>query len=132
MARNIRRRSQGRPTICPVCGNPVRDLKTAILERESGQPAHFDCIARELAKTEHLEKDERISYLGKGTFGVISYRETGSPARHLIARRIQYEDPEMRAKWRAQGADNNQTKNEQNRRPADRMQEDGPERPDGE
>ena len=103
MARS-RRRGQGKPAgrapECPLCGNPVRDVKTAILERESGKSAHFDCVVREIAKGESLESDERISYLGKGTFGVLSFRGGGGPVRYLIRKRIQYESPEKKADLR--------------------------------
>jgi hypothetical protein len=87
--------------VCPLCNNPVRDAKTAILHRATGSPAHFDCILRELTQGESLEKGEKITYLGKGTFGVLSYRNASSQLPYLIRKRIHYEDQEKRASWRA-------------------------------
>lgn len=76
---------------CPFCGEPVRDPKTAILTPEAQKPAHFDCVLQELAKHEELQPGEKIAYLGKGTFGVVSYRPGPDGMPLLIRKRIAYE-----------------------------------------
>ncbi len=77
---------------CPLCEKPIRSLNTAITHKASQQPAHFDCVIGELRKIENLNPEERICYLGRGTFGVIATRNTSSPSRFLIKKRIQYEE----------------------------------------
>ncbi len=76
---------------CPICGEPVRDLKTAILTPETGKPAHFDCVLQDIAKHEPLQPGEKITYLGKGTFGVVSYKTGGGGVPFVIRKRIAYE-----------------------------------------
>lgn len=82
-----------RAPLCPLCGEPVRDLKTAITTPQARKPAHFDCVLQELARREDLEAGEKIVYLGKGTFGVVSYRSGASGMPLVIRKRIAYEPP---------------------------------------
>ncbi len=85
--------------ICPYCGNSVKDINTAIAAEESDAPAHFDCIIREIEKRETLEKDEKICYLGRGSFGIIKTRNGGS-MKFFVRKRIQYEKEEKKYEWR--------------------------------
>jgi len=99
-----RRRNPFRPRsnapLCPVCHKPVRDLFSAITHQESGQPAHFDCILKVLRASNELQPQEKICYLGQGSFGIIQLRNVNSPIRFLIRKRIQYENPDNQPEWR--------------------------------
>jgi hypothetical protein len=79
-----------RAPLCPMCGEPVRDQKTAIAASQGRGPAHFDCVLQELTGHEALAPGEKITYLGKGTFGVVSYKVTPGP--FVIRKRIPYEE----------------------------------------
>ena len=81
---------------CPFCGEPVRDLKTAIVTPDTQKPAHFDCVLQDLAKREGLQPGEKITYLGRGTFGVVSYRQGHAGVPFVIRKRIPYEQPAPR------------------------------------
>jgi len=87
---------------CPVCGEPVRELASALTHRQSGRPAHFDCIVKELREANPLGPQERLCYLGGGTFGVLTWRVEGNPASFVIKRRIPYEDPHVPQEWKKQ------------------------------
>jgi hypothetical protein len=87
-------------TPCPVCGEPVRELASALTHRQSGQPAHFDCIVKELREANPLGPQERLCYLGGGAFGVLTWRVEGNPASFVIKRRIPYEDPNVPREWK--------------------------------
>jgi hypothetical protein len=85
---------------CPVCGKPIRDILAAILHLETGEPAHFDCIAKDLFSRETLAEGERFTYLGSGIFGIVRPGKAGDPSRIVIRKKIQYEDKEKAAAWR--------------------------------
>jgi hypothetical protein len=85
---------------CPICAQPVRELPSALTHRETRRPAHFDCIMRELRESNELAPQERICYLGGGSFGILEFRQPGAPSRFLIRKRIQYEEKEAVQDWK--------------------------------
>lgn len=105
-SRHHRRRKSRRPAApvdfpsCPVCQKPVRELHAAITHRETGQPAHFDCILQVLREANDLQESEKICYLGKGSFGIVQFRQSAGPGRFLIRKRIQYEQSDDFPVWR--------------------------------
>ncbi len=85
---------------CPICGKNIRDLYSAVNYSKTESPAHFDCILRELKTTYDLRPDEKICYLGNGSFGIVQFRGPDSPIRFFIRKRIQYESAEKKPEWR--------------------------------
>lgn len=82
---------------CPCCGRPVRDIASAVDDKRSGKPAHFDCVIAKIAEQERLEKGDSIAYIGKGRFGVVRFS-----GRRLskILKIFEWEDENNRADWR--------------------------------
>jgi hypothetical protein len=78
--------------ICPVCSKPINKILTAIVHRETGKKAHFDCILNEIKKAHPLKNREEVYYLGGGTFGIIEESKGNRSKGFVIKRRIQYED----------------------------------------
>jgi hypothetical protein len=85
---------------CPICRQPVRELPSALTHKETGQPAHFDCIMKELRDSNELAPQERICYLGGGCFGILEFRQPGGPGKFVIRKRIQYEEKEAVQEWK--------------------------------
>jgi hypothetical protein len=85
---------------CPVCGKPVRELASALTHRASRQPAHFDCIVRELRDATEIAPQEKLCYLGAGSFGILEFRAPGGPSKFVIKKRIQYEEKEIPQEWK--------------------------------
>jgi hypothetical protein len=103
-SRQRRERKPNKPQIdfpqCPICQKAVRDLTSAITHRESGLPAHFDCILKMLRNDNAVQQHEKICYLGKGSFGIVQFREHSGRPNFFIRKRIQYEDTEPVPEWR--------------------------------
>ena len=78
---------------CPVCGKAIEHVFSAIAHEGTGPPAHIECIIAELTARETLAEDERVVYLGKGNFGVVSDKPREEDGKKLfnVVRRIQYE-----------------------------------------
>jgi hypothetical protein len=85
---------------CPVCGKPVRELASALTHRVSRVPAHFDCVVRELRDSNEINPQEKLCYLGGGTFGILEFRPAGGPSRFVIKKRIPYEEKEAPQDWK--------------------------------
>jgi len=86
---------------CPISGEPIEDILTAITHPASGKPARFDAVITSLAEREQLEEDERIAYIGKGVFGIIKMqRDSGGHQELVVRKRIPYEDGHDKQTWR--------------------------------
>ena len=85
---------------CPVCGKQVRELASALTHRVARQPAHFECVLRELLDSNEIAPEEKICYLGGGSFGILEFRPPGGPTRFVIRKRIQYEEKETPQEWK--------------------------------
>ena len=80
---------------CPICGNRIRDQLTTVVHRETGKPAHFDCVISELKKAERIPEREKVYYLGGGCFGVVTeQRRSPNRTKIVVKKKIQYEDRE--------------------------------------
>lgn len=82
--------------VCALCDKPIIVINQAIKHKESGKPAHFDCIVRMLRETMRPGPNEKIAYLGGGSFGVIEERNQHGRIRFTIRERLQYEERKRR------------------------------------
>jgi hypothetical protein len=85
---------------CPVCRKPVRELAAALTHRPTGAPAHFECIMKELRDSNELAPQEKMCYLGGGTFGILQFRPSGGVNRFTIRKRIPYEEKDSPQEWK--------------------------------
>jgi hypothetical protein len=83
---------------CPISGEPLEDVRTAIAHPDNGKPCNFDSVLEQLQKREQLEEDERICYIGEGSFGIVKLDKKDTPVE--IRKRIQYEDTHAKHEWR--------------------------------
>lgn len=86
------RRDKGRRDICPVCNKPINKLITAIIHKETGKKAHFDCVLKELKKFYQVKPKEEVYYIGGGSFGIIEGLKGPNGKGFVIKKRIQYEE----------------------------------------
>jgi len=89
---------------CPWCGKPIRDISSAITDRNTGAPVHFDCVAARIAETEKPENGDTVSYLGGGRFGIISC-SGGENRNFKIKKIIEWENNDKKAEWRLKISD---------------------------
>lgn len=86
--------------ICEYCNQPIEELASAIASKESGNPAHFDCVLAKINNSEKLGENEKITYIGQGRFAVV-YFENPHDLRHFTIRRIiEWENRETKYEWR--------------------------------
>ena len=116
---------EGEPVECSFCGKPVTDVASALADRTTDKPVHFDCVLDYLAEHETLSAGQSISYIGQGRFAVISSKvpasvqgtsaagavasgaaAAGLPSpRFVIERIIEWEPRDKKYEWRANIAD---------------------------
>lgn len=110
---------EGEPVECSFCGKPVTDVASALADKTTDMPVHFDCVLNYLAEHETLNDGQSISYIGQGRFAVISSKVPGAAAetaaglvaagapspRFVIERIIEWEPRDKKYEWRADIAD---------------------------
>ena len=100
-------KAQEQYPLCPVCQKAVRDFFSAIAHRETQAPVHFDCVLKILREENHLAENEKICYLGNGSFGIVQLRSGGSSSmRFFVRKRLQYEKTDPVPDWRKKPARN--------------------------
>lgn len=90
---HIPRVHEPHPT-CDICGKPVQFIAEALSPSED-KFCHFDCVLEKLKAEERPGPGEMISYIGRGTFAVVTASDDGKE--FTIVRRIPYETPESYA-----------------------------------
>lgn len=91
--------------LCPRCGAPIEDLPSALNDKESGAPIHFDCVLSRLEEIESPAEGEKIVYLGGGRFGLVRFENPGDLKRFRVVKLVQWEEKDKRADWRREVAD---------------------------
>ena len=90
--------------LCPICKKPIKELASALIDKVSGEAAHFDCVRDSIVQNEVLDAGDVITYIGGGRFGVV-YFEHAQPKIFKIKKVIEWEMPENRPLWREDIAD---------------------------
>lgn len=90
------------PAHCELCSRPVEDLIHALVQPDTDEPAHFECVLRAIGEHEQLEPGEQICYVGGGVFGILraGRKRGGSQIRERIRKRIPYESETAVPDWR--------------------------------
>jgi hypothetical protein len=79
---------------CTLCNKIIKEMNTAIKHKNEDEDEylHFDCAVRDIREKEKPYPNEKICYLGKGSFGIVKFLSySSSPIKFLIKKRIQYE-----------------------------------------
>lgn len=91
--------------VCPYCGAAIKDISTAVTDKNSGEAVHFDCVMKRIAENESLDQGDTIAYIGGGRFGIVHYSNPQEKRTFKIKKILEWEDRENRAGWRMSIAD---------------------------
>ena len=84
--------------ICPICDEPIYIPEEAITHNVTNKLAHFECILKEIKNNneEEMEENDKIVYLGSGTFGIIQERKNSKGTKLFVRKRINYENRKVK------------------------------------
>ena len=86
---------------CELCGKPISDIESAISNRGSGKPVHFDCVLESLSKSENVSLSEQLTYIGQGKFAVLHFENPHDKKHFTIRKTIEWEARDSeRGEWR--------------------------------
>jgi hypothetical protein len=88
--------------VCEICGRVIspEDIGSAVSNRETGNPAHFDCVLKQISERESPGPNEKVTYIGQGKFAVLHFENPHDLKRFTIRRTIEWEDRDNRLEWR--------------------------------
>ncbi len=88
---------------CPISGKEIDDIASAIAHPQTGRPARFESVVESLSAQceEEINEDQRIAYLGRGTFGLITFEKVPGKSQPMLVvkKYFEYEDNEKHT-WR--------------------------------
>lgn len=88
-------------TKCEICGESINELASAINNRGSGNPVHFDCVLSKLAEEEKTGPNDKLTYIGNGKFAVLHFDNVHDMRHFSIVKEIEWEDRDsQRGEWR--------------------------------
>ena len=87
---------------CKWCGKQITDITTAICDKDSGAPVHFECVLARISEMEQLEANDSICYIGGGRFGVVHYNNPNDKKDFSIKKILEWEPKEtgVNSDWR--------------------------------
>lgn len=91
---------KSRQLICPKCGEPILDIASAISDKTSGTPMHFECVMNQLNETESVGPNEKICYIGQGRFGILYFENPRDQRHFTIKKIIEWEQRDKKIEWR--------------------------------
>ena len=91
---------KARQIVCPMCGAQILDVASALNDRKTGKPVHFECAMESVSKNETLGENEKIAYIGQGRFGVLYFENPRDQRKFTIKKIIEWEDREAKSEWR--------------------------------
>lgn len=94
------RELKAREVLCPKCGQPVTDVASAMSDKASGKPMHFECAMEQVSGGESLGPNEKIAYIGQGRFAVLYYENIRDQRHFQIKKIIEWESRDAKFEWR--------------------------------
>ena len=91
---------KAREVICPKCGQPITDIASAIADKATGAPLHFDCVLNQVKQSEPTGENEKVAYIGQGRFAVLQYENIRDQRHFTIKKIIEWENREQQSEWR--------------------------------
>jgi hypothetical protein len=88
--------------VCELCGQPITDISSAVANRGSGNPVHFDCVLNKLNQEEHPAENDKVTYIGAGKFAVLHFDNPHDMRHFSIVKTIEWEDANKKADWRSE------------------------------
>ncbi|MBP3710029.1 MAG: hypothetical protein J6I73_06480 [Treponema sp.] len=91
-----------REVFCPICGRRIEDMSSAMADKTTGNPSHFECILEKVNKSESLGTNEKIAYIGQGRFAVLHYENPHDVRTFKIVKTIEWEPRDSEQAWRTE------------------------------
>ena len=83
-----------------MCQKAITDVSSALSDKTSGSPVHFECVMSMLEKSETVGHNEKICYIGQGRFGILYFENPRDQRHFTIKKIIEWENRDAKFEWR--------------------------------
>ena len=91
---------KARQIVRPDCGELITDIASAVADKSTGKPVHFECVMNRLNETEKVGQNEKICYIGQGRFGILYFENPRDQRHFTIKKIIEWEERDKKIDWR--------------------------------
>ena len=91
---------KARQRVWPECGELITDIASAVADKSTGKPVHFECVMNRLNETEKVGQNEKICYIGQGRFGILYFENPRDQRHFTIKKIIEWEERDKKIDWR--------------------------------
>ncbi len=85
---------------CSKCGEEIKELSSAIGDKDTGNPLHFKCVFEFLKNSEDLKEKEDLIYIGNGNFAIVHIENPNNKKNFKILRLIEWENKNQEYPWK--------------------------------
>lgn len=75
---------------CPICNKSINNMANSIKDLSTENHCHFECVVAELKKQVNVRQNQRIAYVGSGSFAVIEDTKEDGRNKFIIIQKLQY------------------------------------------
>lgn len=86
--------------VCEKCGKEIKDLNTALSDKNTGNPIHFDCILEFIKDSEEIKENEEVIYIGSGNFAIVTFENPKIRKSFKIVKHIEWEEKNELHAWK--------------------------------
>ena len=86
--------------ICEKCEKEIKDLNTALSDKNPGNPVHFDCILEFIKNSEEIKTNEELIYIGNGNFAIVVFENPRIRRKFKIIKSIEWEEKSKSYQWK--------------------------------
>lgn len=83
---------------CVLCKAIIDDMLSALKPSEGDGFCHFECVQKELARSEPLAENEKMVYVGSGDFCIVQERRNRGKTYYFLRKRIHWRDADKNKK----------------------------------
>lgn len=87
-------------TVCEKCGKEIKELNTALSDKNTGKPIHFDCVLEFIKNSEQIKEDEEVIYIGNGNFAIVTFENPKIRKSFKIVKSIEWEERNKIYQWK--------------------------------
>lgn len=91
---------KSRKVICEKCGLEIKDISSSLSDRNTRKPVHFECALEQVSKSELIENNDKIAYIGQGRFALLKFETVEGKNKFKIKKIIEWEEKGEREPWR--------------------------------